>query len=440
MKTSAHMSKPVDEQRSLSSDTIAFLPQGDHKTTEEAQPAAAELAKFDPPMQVLGIIGSGAMGTGIAQVAAEGGWQVKLYDLQEPARERSRTSLQKLMQRLIEKGKRTEEAVNTFFERIEYVDTLEALAGADLVIEAIVERLDIKKDVFAKLDHILRPEAILASNTSSLSIAAIAAACQHPERVLGIHFFNPAALMKLVEIIPAVQSDPQVVEQARSIIDAWGKTTVLAKDTPGFIVNRVARPFYGEALRIMEEGLARPEDIDWAMTEFGGFRMGPFTLMDYIGHDVNFAVTQTVFAAFYYDRRYMPSFVQQRLVEAGYLGRKKGRGFFQYGEGASMPSPNISEEKARQIMYRIVIMLINEAADAVYLGIASRDDVDLAMTRGVNYPKGLLAWADEIGIEACVESMDALFNTYRDTRYRCSPLLRAMKANGQTFYPQSVEV
>jgi len=244
--------------------------------------------------------------------------------------------------------------------------------------------------------------------------------------------------MKLVEIIPAIQTDADVLSTARTWIDEMGKLTVLAKDTPGFIVNRVARPFYGEALRIYEEGIAEPATIDWAMTEIGGFRMGPFTLMDYIGNDINYTVTATVFKAFYYDPRYRPSFVQQRLSEAGYLGRKTGKGYYEYGENSVRPEPNRDDVLGKKIFSRILVMLINEAADALHLRIANREDIDLAMTKGVNYPKGLLAWADEIGIDNCVKQLDALYDEYHEDRYRCSPLLRRMQRKEETFFEHIV--
>jgi 3-hydroxybutyryl-CoA dehydrogenase len=240
--------------------------------------------------------------------------------------------------------------------------------------------------------------------------------------------------MKLVEIIPAVQTSKETLERAKAIIDSWQKLTVLTKDTPGFIVNRVARPFYGEALRILEEGLADIATIDWAMTELGGFRMGPFTLMDYIGNDINYTVTETVFSSFYYDPRYKPAFTQKRLAEAGYLGRKSGRGHYNYAEGALQPLPNKDENLGRMIFDRILVMLINEAADALFWQIASRDDIDTAMMNGTNYPKGLLKWADEIGISACVIRMDSLYELYREDRYRCSPLLRKMANEGKSFF------
>jgi 3-hydroxybutyryl-CoA dehydrogenase len=208
----------------------------------------------------------------------------------------------------------------------------------------------------------------------------------------------------------------------------------LTKDTPGFIVNRVARPFYGEALRILEEGLADIATIDWAMTELGGFRMGPFTLMDYIGNDINYTVTETVFSSFYFDPRYKPAFTQKRLAEAGYLGRKTGRGHYNYAEGTDMPQPNKDEKLGKMIFDRILIMLINEAADALFWQIASKEDIDTAMRNGTNYPKGLLKWADEIGISESVRRMDALYEEYREDRYRCSALLRKMEREGKSFY------
>lgn len=382
----------------------------------------------------VGVVGSGAMGSGIAQVAATAGHQVLIYDNNPDALARSRKQLAKIMARLVEKGRLSESEATGIQERITYIDSVYNFRGAGLVIEAIVERLDIKQAVFEQLEDVLGDEAILATNTSSLPVAAIAAACQHPERVLGLHFFNPAPLMALVEVVPAVQTDPSIIDRCFALMKDWNKIPVIAKDTPGFIVNRVARPFYGEALRILEEGLADAVTIDWIMTELGGFRMGPFTLMDYIGHDINYKVTETVFAAFYYDSRYKPSFTQQRLVDAGYLGRKSGRGFYHYGEGQENPAAQQDHPHAQQLLHRILVMLINEAADALYYKVASRDDIDLAMTKGVNYPKGLLAWADELGIPYVVEQLDALHREYLEDRYRCSPLLRRMMRDGKRFF------
>jgi 3-hydroxybutyryl-CoA dehydrogenase len=382
----------------------------------------------------IGVLGAGSMGSGIAQVAATYGHEVVLVDSNIKAVEKAMTEMQKALARLVEKGKMTEQAKNELLGRIQCSDKMEDYAGAQLIIEAIIENLEVKKTVFAKLETIVDANCILASNTSSLSIASIAAACQKPERVVGIHFFNPAPLMKLVEIIPAVQTSSETLTKAKVIIDSWEKLTVLTKDTPGFIVNRVARPFYGEALRILEEGLADIATIDWAMTSLGSFRMGPFTLMDYIGNDINYTVTETVFSAFYYDPRYKPAFTQKRLAEAGYLGRKTGRGHYNYAEGVVQPEANKDEALGQSILNRILAMLINEAADALFWNIASREAIDIAMTNGVNYPKGLLKWADEIGIQEVVNRLDTLYHEYHEDRYRCSPLLRRMAKEGKRFY------
>jgi len=384
------------------------------------------------------VLGAGSMGTGIAQVAATAGHKVILYDTNGEALKKAQAFILKMLNRSAEKGRMSDGDAKAIFGRLYLAEDLAAARESDLVIEAIIENLEIKQSVFKKLEDIVSAECILASNTSSLSIASIAAACEHPERVVGIHFFNPAPLMKLVEVIPAIQTDAKVLKTARTWIDKMGKLTVLAKDTPGFIVNRVARPFYGEALRMYEEGIAEPATIDWVMTEIGGFRMGPFTLMDYIGNDINYTVTATVFKAFYYDPRYRPAFTQQRLSEAGYLGRKSGKGYYEYGENSVRPEPNKDKVLGNQIFSRILVMLINEAADALHLRIANREDIDLAMTKGVNYPKGLLAWADEIGIDNCVKQIDALYDEYHEDRYRCSSLLRRMQRKGETFFEHIV--
>lgn len=380
----------------------------------------------------IAVIGSGTMGSGIAQVAATSGCEVHLYDTNHTVLEKSKINLENTLTKLVEKAKIDETEKNRIINNISYATTFAELSHSDLVIEAIVENLGIKRKLFSELENYVSPETILASNTSSLSIASIAASCQKPERVIGIHFFNPAPLMHLVEVIPAIQTSDEVLEKTVQTITEWKKVIAIAKDTPGFIVNRVARPFYSEALRIYEEGKADFATIDWAMKTIGGFRMGPFELMDFIGNDVNYTVTETVFTAFYFDPRYKPSFTQKRLSEAGFLGRKSGRGYYNYSE--DLPKPIEDNQLGQYIVDRILVMLINEAAEAYFLNIASAKDIDNAMTKGVNYPKGLLAWADEKGISWCVEIMDELYNEYHEDRYRCSPILRKMKRENKRFY------
>ena len=388
----------------------------------------------------VGIIGSGTMGSGIAQVAATSGCKVKLYDTNQAALDKAKAALEKILNRLIEKGRIDEAEKKRIQNNIQYVDSLKNLSDANLTIEAIIENIDIKKKVFSELESYVSEDCIIASNTSSLSIASIAASLKNPKRCVGIHFFNPAPLMKLVEVIPAIQTSYETLEKAIDTIASWKKTVAVAKDTPGFIVNRVARPFYGEALRIYEEGLADFATIDHSLKTLGGFRMGPFELMDFIGNDVNYTVTETVFTAFYFDPRYKPAFTQKRFAEAGYLGRKSGIGYYEYNEnGKKIESSDVTlsaveESLKEQIFNRVLVMLINEAADALFLNIASAEDIDNAMTKGVNYPKGLLAWADEKGIGWCVKKIDELYNEYHEDRYRCSPLLRKMNRENKTFF------
>lgn len=374
------------------------------------------------------------MGSGIAQLAAGAGHEVYLYDNNPEALSQAEEKLEKILSRLVEKGKFNAREKMAILRRLHFIPELKLSPKTSLVVEAIVENLDIKKKVFSHLEEEVSRDCILATNTSSLSVSAIASACRHPERVIGIHFFNPAPVMKLVEIIPALQTDVEIARKSIDLIRSWGKTTVTCKDTPGFIVNRVARPFYGEALRILDEGMADAATIDWAMKEIGGFRMGPFELMDYIGNDVNYTVTETVFKAFYYDPRYKPSFTQKRLAEAGWLGRKSGRGYYDYSEGAARPVPSQDKKQGKKIFERILVMLINEAADAVFWDVASQEDIELAMTKGVNYPKGLLHWADELGMEYCVEALDKLHDEYKEDRYRPSPLLRRMWRLNTRFF------
>ncbi len=374
----------------------------------------------------IGILGAGTMGAGIAQVAAQAGHEVVLVDVNLEQLAKAKASYNKIFDRMIEKQQLDEASKNAILSRIQMKNTIADFSECGLVIEAIVEKLEVKHLVFKEIEQVVSDECILASNTSSLSIASIGSVLNNPLRVLGIHFFNPAPLMPLVEIIPAVQTSVEVTMKAKELIESWKKVTVLCKDTPGFIVNRVARPFYGEALRIYEEGIADFATIDWAMTEIGKFKMGPFSLMDYIGNDINYTVTESVFTAFYFDPRFKPSFTQKRHMEAGFYGRKSGRGFYSYAENSVQPVPNKDKKLGKEICDRIVSMLINEAFDALHLQVASREDIDLAMTKGVNYPKGLLALADEIGLKTVLNRLENLFTEYGEDRYRPNVLLKRL--------------
>ncbi|MBL0191277.1 MAG: 3-hydroxybutyryl-CoA dehydrogenase [Saprospiraceae bacterium] len=375
-------------------------------------------------LEIIGILGGGAMGRGIAQVALQNNKSVIVYDVMPNAAEIITKHLTVTFDLLIGKAKITNDQKNEYLANLKIVDSMQKLADCDLIIEAIIEDLQLKKTVFNDLSKVLKSAAIVCSNTSSFSLTAIASAYKDPSRCLGLHFFNPAPVMPLVEIIPAYQTDPLLVEQLKAEMTNWKKTPVVAKDTPGFIVNRIARPFYSEALRIYEENLATKEDIDLAMRQIGGFKMGPFELMDFIGHDVNFSVTNSVWQATFYDPKYKPSLSQQKLVEAGFLGRKTNRGFYTYGADSRVQNlESTPMEKLKPIFDRIITVLINEAYDALYWQLADAEDIELAMTKGVNYPKGLLAWGKEIGLENIKSRMDALHNAYKEERYRCSQYL-----------------
>lgn len=372
-------------------------------------------------MQKIGIVGAGAMGSGIAQVAAQAGVNVAMYDLSAQSLDRAMAQLKSTIDKLVEKSKLDEHTGQAILSRISTTTALHDLSASEMVIEAIVEQAEVKKNLFRELEGIVSPECILASNTSSLSITGLASACQNNSRVIGLHFFNPAPLMPLVEIIPALQTASGLAERLSQLMMTWKKAPVIAKDTPGFIVNRVARPYYSEALRIYEEGLANMPQIDAAMRHIG-FRMGPFELMDLIGNDVNYSVTRSVFEMFYFDPRYRPSITQLKHVEAGWFGRKSGRGYYPYGTEASEP---LAHDHTMDFVHeRILTMLINEAYDALYLGIASANDLDVSMTKGVNYPKGLIAWGEEIGLAVIAERMQSLYITYQEDRYRLTPGIR----------------
>ncbi|GAE66340.1 3-hydroxybutyryl-CoA dehydrogenase [Chryseobacterium indologenes] len=374
----------------------------------------------------IGIIGAGTMGIGIAQVAATAGCKVVVFDANAPQIDKALSGLEKTLQKLAEKGEITEDKASEIRNNITKGEALQDLKDSDLVIEAIIENKDIKTKVFTELENYVSEDCVIGSNTSSISITSLGAELKKPERFIGIHFFNPAPLMPLVEVIPSLLTEKTLAEKIYNLMKEWGKTPVIAKDIPGFIVNRIARPYYGEGLRIVEENIATPEQVDEAMKTLGNFKMGPFELMDLIGVDVNFAVTTTVYKDYFYDPKYKPSLLQQRMAEAKLHGRKTGKGFYDYNEGAEKPVAQKDEALYQQIYLRIISMLINEAVEAKRLGVANDGDIELAMQKGVNYPKGLLSWGKELGYSKVSETLQNLYNEYQEERYRQSPLLRKL--------------
>ena len=509
--------------------------------------------------RTVAIIGSGAMGAGIAQVAAAAGYTVRLFDTRPTAIDQAIAGIGARYDKLAAKGRMTPAEALAARARLQVADGLEQAAGAAMVIEAIVENIALKRMLFADLEKIVSDDCILATNTSALSITAIGATLRVPARLVGMHFFNPVPLMALVEVISGLATDPAVAQTVYATAQSWGKSPVHARSTPGFIVNRVARPFYAEALRLLREQATDPATLDAIMREAGGFRMGPCELMDLIGHDVNFAVTESVHQAYFGDPRFAPSVLQREMLDAGYLGRKSGRGFYRYDTGVAAPSvasepafarpesvmlttapdataptlaimatlatrleqagvtvrrrhpPPGSYEPATpalhcngaavyltdgrsatarahanghadtvlfdlafdfgvatrialapsdqcrpeayqavagmfgaagftvsriddapgMIVMRTVAMLANEAADAVLYGVCSAEAVDLAMQKGVNYPRGPLAWADMIGLAHIVAVLTNLGISYGEERYRVSPLLRRKLVAGR---------
>lgn len=497
---------------------------------------------------IIGVIGAGTMGAGIAQVAATAGHKVLLFDTKKNVALAGLTLISKGLQKLVDRHKIDENAMQAILDNITVAVSLSQLSACSMVIEAIIENLAIKQQLFQELEMLCNDDTILASNTSSLSLTAIGSSLQRPERLAGMHFFNPAPVMKLVEVISSLATAAEVAETVSATASAWGKKPVNARSTPGFIVNRVARPFYAEGLRVLEEGGTDAATFDAIMREAGGFRMGPFELMDLIGHDVNYSVTCSVFEAFYADKRFTPSLIQKELVDAGHLGRKSGQGFFDYPNDSSkmlintasserLPSPivlyGISSllDNTRQLleqnsinytfvandqayimagscrieictgktatqlsaesgtlnlalldltldfltskriaishsdqcseaairhaigffqaldkrvsiiddipglcMTRTICMLANEGADTVNRGVCTAKAVDVAMLNGLNYPKGPLQWASELGLEYIVSVLGHLRDYYGEDRYRVSPLLQRKAFSGGSLY------
>ncbi|MBA2477279.1 MAG: 3-hydroxyacyl-CoA dehydrogenase [Sporichthyaceae bacterium] len=532
------------------------------------------MATPDGTLLTVAVIGAGTMGAGIAQVAAVAGHEVLLHDVDPTVADRAVAGIGVALDRLARLGRISAGDRAAAVGRVRVATALADVAAAGLVVEVVVERLDVKRPLFADLEAVVGPDTILASNTSSLSITQIATGLEHPDRVVGMHFFNPAPVLALVEVVSGAATDPAVADRVVALAEAWGKTPIRTTSTPGFVVNRVARPYYGEAFRAYEEGVADPATIDALLREAGGFRMGPFELTDLIGHDVNAAVSHSVWSAFGYDARFTPSMAQRALVDAGRLGRKSGRGWYTYdSDGAPIDRPepatappaeppafvvrlddrlaplveraaaggvesdadawtyvsstqpiewaegsqpfrhpitgeplqggvvtpnggllrltdgrtateltgqslrnvfvldvaadlttasrvalavphgappdvtgevvgflqaaglavSVVDDNPGLVVARTLAMLVNLAADAVHLGVATAADVDLAMTKGVNYPYGPLASGDRLGPAWVVEVLDHLSAAYGDGRYRVSPWLRRRAQTGRSL-------
>lgn len=483
-------------------------------------------------IKIVGVAGAGTMGMGISEVAAVNGCKVLVYDINESYAQKSHQALKDRLKKRTIKGKITQEKADEIAAAIKVVSSLDDFLVCDLVVEAVIEKLDVKRELFQKLEQIVSENSLLATNTSSISVTAIASVLNEPSRLFGLHFFNPAPVMKLVEIISGLKTDDEAIQVARQLCKSWKKIPVVAKSTPGFVVNRVARPFYGEALKMYQEQLASHVHIDAVLAKCAGFRMGPFALMDLIGIDVNYAVSKTVFEAMFNDPRYKPSLLQGEMVHANLLGRKTGAGFYNYEEGLKPPSaeyvfsdarfdrfvvpdemtflsrvfsefeydkrqwqgdriiisgcqiilangltahaieqrddmptclvdlsfdfikaecfnlafsPKVdvfmknrivallnhmgkdvleTQDQPGLIACRTIAMLINEAADAVFNGVCGADDVDKAMKYGVNYPKGLLSFAEELGWQHVADTLENLQQWFGDDRYRLSPYIR----------------
>jgi 3-hydroxybutyryl-CoA dehydrogenase len=392
----------------------------------------------------VGILGAGTMGRGIAQVAALGGFETRLYDAFPEAAEGGATKIREALAKGAFRGRWSEAEADAASNRIGPALAIGELSGCELLIEAAPESLELKQKLFAQAAEACGPEAILASNTSSLRVSDIAAGVPSPERLVGMHFFNPPVLMKLVEVVAAERSSAAALETTTAVAVAMGRTPIRARDTPGFVANRLARPFALESLRMLGDGIADAATIDRVVRLGGGFRMGPFELIDLIGLDVNLTIARSFFAQGGEPERWRPSPIQERLVEEGKLGRKSGRGYYPYGEGSGRaPDPELGiaaptldpdqlaqvDPVATEVLSRLVAQIANETAFALEEGVASPADMDTAMRLGLNWPLGPLGLAEKIGSGPAVELLTEL-ERERGAAYAPAPLLRRAAEQG----------
>jgi 3-hydroxybutyryl-CoA dehydrogenase len=391
--------------------------------------------------RVIGVLGAGTMGSGIAQLACRSGARTLLHDPIPEALQRGLERARDGLQKEAAKGRLTQEEAQAGIERLEAVDDLAAFAPCELVIEAVPERLDLKHDLYRQLSEIVSEECVLATNTSSLLVTAIAAGARSPERVVGMHFFNPAPIMRLLEVVAGEQSSEDALALAHETGEAMGKTVIRAQDGPGFLVNRCNRPFGLEALRLLQERIADIETIDRIIRVEGGFRMGPFELMDLVGVDTGLEISKSFYEQSFGEPRWRPSPIAARYVAAGRHGRKTGRGYYDYSSDPyrppdpDPPAGDAADAKVRPaaggVLERIVCQVINECAFALGEGVGSAEDIDTGMVLGLNYPRGPLAWADEIGLDHVLAVLDGLCEQYREERYRPAPVLRSLVRAGR---------
>jgi 3-hydroxybutyryl-CoA dehydrogenase len=388
--------------------------------------------------RVIGVLGAGTMGAGIAQLAARSGARTILHDPIPEALTRGVEKLKDGFHKDAARERLSAEEAQAGIERLEPVGELAAFAPCELVIEAVPERIDLKHELYRRLSEIVSEECVLASNTSSLLVTAIAAAASKPERVVGMHFFNPAPVMRLLEVVAGEQSSEQALALAHATGEAMGKTVIRAKDGPGFLVNRCNRPFGLEALRLLQERIADVETIDRICRVEGGFRMGPFELMDLVGVDTGFEISKSFYEQSFGEPRWRPSPITARYVAAGRYGRKTGRGYYDYSSDPYRPAdpdPPGAEEKVQPaaggVLSRIVCQVINECAFALGEGVGSAADIDTGMVLGLNYPRGPLAWADQIGLDNVLAVLDGLWEEYHEERYRSAPELKRLVRAGQ---------